>query len=50
MDNVPDEGCHGYAAVFDFRMTEESDGVIVGVSPDGCGGELKRIVELKCIK
>jgi hypothetical protein len=33
--------------VFDLRVTEESDGVIVGVSPDGCGGELKRIVELK---
>lgn len=48
LDNVSDEGCHGNASVFDFGVTEEGDGVIVGVSPDGCGGELERIVELKC--
>jgi hypothetical protein len=47
LDNVPDEGCHCNASVFDLTVTEECDGVIVGVSPDGCGGEFERIVELK---
>lgn len=47
LDNVSDEGGHGNASVFDFGVTKEGDGVIVGVSPDGCGGEFERIVKLK---
>eukprot|EP01083_Nonionella_stella_P219957 787424_1 len=47
LDDVSYEGGHGDAAVLDFGVTEEGDGVVVGVSPDGGGGELEGIVELQ---
>mmetsp|Transcript_374 Transcript_374/g.786 ORF Transcript_374/g.786 Transcript_374/m.786 type:complete len:257 (+) Transcript_374:270-1040(+) len=47
LDDVTYERGHGDTSVFDFRLTEECNGLIVGVSPDGGGGELKRIVELQ---
>jgi hypothetical protein len=33
--------------MFDFRMPQECDSFVIGISPDGCGGKLKRIIELE---
>ena len=46
VDNVSDEGGHGDTAVLDLGMTEETDGGLVGGSPELGLGEVQGIVEL----
>jgi hypothetical protein len=46
LDNVSNEGSHSHTSVLDFGVTQESDGLVVGVAPDANGGKLKRIVVL----
>ena len=45
VDNVSYEGEHGNTSVLDLSMTEESNGGLVGSSPESSLGEVKRIVE-----
>ena len=35
LDDITYEGCHGDAAVLDLGVTEEADGRLVALSPDG---------------
>ena len=46
LDNVSHEGGHGHASVLDFGLTQEGNGGVVGVAPDGGAGELQWVVEL----
>ena len=45
MNNVSNEGEHGNTSVLDLSMTEESDGGLVGGTPELSLGKVKRIVE-----
>ncbi len=47
LDNVTNKGSHGHATVLDLGVTQESNGLFIGVTPDGDGGKLKRIVVLE---
>ena len=47
LNTVSDEGGHSDTSVLDLRVTQETNGGFVGVSPHGSGGQLKRIVVLR---
>jgi hypothetical protein len=47
LNDVTDEGSHGNTSVLDLSMTQEADAGLVALSPDGGGGQLKRIVVLR---
>jgi len=45
MYDVSNEGSHGNTSVLDLSMTEESNGGLIGLSPELSLSEVKRIVE-----
>jgi len=46
LNYVSNESSHGNTGVLDLSLTKESNGGILGLSEDGGGGKIKRIVEL----
>jgi hypothetical protein len=47
LHDISDEGGHGNTSVLDLSMTQEADGGLGSLSPDGSGSQLKRIVVLR---
>lgn len=46
LGDVTNKGKHSNTSMLDLRVTQEGDGILVGVTPDSGAGKLKRVVEL----